>query len=486
MNDRIEVRKPLIDPIYSQAEANETIDLGQVPVQFDHDGNTHRETANVTMKFVPDDRLQFVVPLEGKHPFFGMKLIAASCDDMKLTLTDRGKSFDAFVAATGDEYGGIVFCPKRSAITVTPQASALSTATFHLFNFPEFRGPEDYILRTGEPPREGCRSCGCVVLKADGWRITVAATDQTGNLVKSLRAQGGYALTHMGQIEREDGTAFTSEQLDDVLSCLQYFLSFALGRWAGVALPIGFDAEGNKVYEQWGLGRTADGRWNASCSWWHDLHGGWLSQVFPGFMSLWKSDLWQQPLTHALYWYVQACDRSVGIGVDTALILAQAALELLAWNHCVQDRKMVSAVAFKPRGLSAADKLRLLASSMDIPKEIPPGLSALCGRPGQKWKDGMDAITEIRNSLVHPHSQLRLPDDSSYEAWKLSLWYIDLVLLRLCGYGGMYADRLATSGVRTVGHVPWARKETDKDSSAPNTDTHSANVLTNDAQRKSS
>src|SRR5213594_4444443 len=97
-----------------------------------------------------------------------------------------------------------------------------------------------------------------------------------------------------------------------------------------------------------------------SSSWFDSHHGELLSQVFPGFMKIWANILWRKPLQDALYWYLGASDRRVGIGVDAGLILAQTALELLAWTYCVLDRKMISAAAFQPRRLSAADKLRLL------------------------------------------------------------------------------------------------------------------------------
>ncbi len=278
--------------------------------------------------------------------------------------------------------------------------------------------------------------------------------------MKSLKARGGYVITHMGQAEREDRVAFSNEQLEELLSALHYFLSFAFGRWAGVALPIGYDSKGLKVFEQWGLRTTADGPWHGSTSWFDRHHGELLTQVFPGFMSLWSDKLWHDPLAHALYWYLGACDRRVGIGVDTGLILAQTALELLAWTCCVQDRKMISAVAFKPRGLSAADKLRLLASALGVPLAIPAalsGLKKLQASSPTRWTDGMDAITGIRNSMVHPDIQTGVAGDSFYEAWNLSLWYVDMVLLRLCGHNGTYANRLKHRFVGQVEHVPWAQ-----------------------------
>ena len=159
----------------------------------------------------------------------------------------------------------------------------------------------------------------------------------------------------------------------------------------------------------------------------------------------------------ALYWYVAANDRGTGIGVDAGLILAQTALQHLAWTYCVQDRKMVSAHAFGRRGLSAADRIRLLATALDIPTDLPASLRLLHAKRGSKWDDGADVITGIRNSLVHPAKKSELVEGSYYEAWKLSLRFLDLVFLRLLGHEGECANRLAQRMVGEVETVPWAR-----------------------------
>lgn len=122
-----------------------------------------------------------------------------------------------------------------------------------------------------------------------------------------------------------------------------------------------------------------------------------------------------------------------------------------------QQRKMVSKKAFRERGLSAADKLRLLASALAIPPEIPSQFSALHGRRGHGWEDAMDAITGIRNNIVHPGEETKLPGGSTCEVWKLSLWYLDLVLLRLCGHEGEYSNRLQCGSKGELQSVPWVQ-----------------------------
>jgi len=447
---------PPVVPIYVQEDPNDPIELGEVTLRFQVNGKTYNEPANAVIRFMPRDGLEFVCPMADASPLLELHAIFDAGGYQRFELTDRGIEFDGFCVAIGGERGGAVFVPHTSGMTVTRPSSAISRVRFHVFNFPEFSGPDDYALVTGTPPRQGWHRCGRAILKADGWSITIVATHRTRNLSKGLRAQGGYVLTHAGEITREDNSAFSTDEVDKLLTCLQYFLSFALGRWAGVALPVGTDGDGKTVFEQWGTRITADGAWNGSCSWFDIHHGELLTQVFPGFVKLWTNDLWRVPLQHALYWYLGASDRRTGIGPDTGLILAQTALEGLAWTYCVHDRKMVSAGAFKPRGLTAADKLRLLATSLGIPTVIPPELTALQAKPGKKWEDALDAITAIRNSLIHSDSSDPLPENSFYEGWMLSLWLIDMVLLRLCDHVGSYSNRISKRFVGSVSSVPWS------------------------------
>ena len=458
----IESSKPLIEPVYSQVGPNQPIELGSVAIQFTHEDKTYQRTANVITRFLPSDRLLFIVQADdmAKDPFWTLGIGYSLIDEkyIELRLTDKGVTVEAFCVHVGADE--IAFMPKRSLITTTPRSESLSTVVFHLFNFPDFLGSDDYSLTSGEPPFHGVKRCGRIILKAGGWSITIAATDKTDSLVKSLQQQGGYVITHMGKIEREDGSVFSTEQVEHLLSCVRQFLSFALGRWVGITLPVGFDATGKRVFEQWDLPLTTAGSWNGSYSWFDAHHGGLLSGVFPGFFDLWSSDSWKEHLRVALYWYLAANERSTGIGVDAGIILAQTALERLAWAYCVEHRKMVSQKAFLQRGLSATDKLHMLITTLGIPIELPGTMTTLNAKPGEKWADILDAITSIRNALVHPSEKKSfLRSSHYYEAWLLSMWLLDLVLLRLCKHTGDYANRLADRRcVGIVEQVPWAKQ----------------------------
>jgi hypothetical protein len=465
MKEWIQDDKSPIEPVYWMTEPNESISLGEVAVQFDYQGEKHDLMAKVKMRFLPKARLSFTVTTTScQSPLPGL---AESDMDGTLTIKDTNVTLDVSCVSSKLSSGipdiTMVLVPLTSGVTVTMPTANIAAAKFHLFNFPDFVGNEDYTFCYGSPTQRGWRRCGRVVLRSDGWAITIVATGATKEVCETLKEKGGWVITHVGKIERQDSSTFSTQELKDILHCLHYFLSFALGQWAGLAFPVGYDSTGTRVFEEWGLRLASQGAWSSSCSWFDARCGDLLTQVFPGFAKLWKDDLWHATLSSALYWYIRAGGDGGTIDLDGGLVLAQAALERLAWTYCVQYRKMVSAQAFERRGLIAADKLRMLVSSLDIPLEIPDALKALHAKRGQKWGDSMDAITKIRNNIIHPaDKEQQLPEQATLEAWKLSLWYIDMILLRLCGHHGECANRLTPHWTGQVELVPWASKMKNK------------------------
>lgn len=71
--------------------------------------------------------------------------------------------------------------------------------------------------------------------------------------------------------------------------------------------------------------------------------------------------------------------------------------------------------------------------------------------------------TRLRNWIVHPRkqgrSQLRpLSRHARFQTRQLALWYVELILLRLCGYSGPYTNRLGRQSVRlgSEEEMPWS------------------------------
>ncbi len=456
MPDETGIIASLVGPVYRQDQPNEPISLGQVDFEFSIDGTVYREKAEAKLQFLPRGRLTLRIPTPGNNvpPGLAESLLRGSKPEGVQKVADSGTTFQAQVSHCGID--GATFIV-NGPMTLTPPSTSISKAVCHLFNLPDFFADSDYcITRRTEHSKES-RRCGRVILRAGGWEVMIAGTDRTKEMVEQLEIRGGYALTHMAKITREDGSTFSDTDLSNVLSCMHSFLSFSLGRWKGVGIIVGFDRAEKRVWEQWGLPLCARDAGGGVGCWIDSQNGHLLADMFPGFWRLWKDEQWHKPLTHAIHWYLRA---NATEELETALILSQVALELLAWTHCVQNKKIVSPEAFSARGLKAADKFRLLASVLSIPLAIPPQMKCLSHPQRKKWTDAMEAITKIRNDLVHPEVSVPARHDAILEARTLSLWFIEMVILRLCEYNGKYANRLnIPRWAGSVESVPWAVKQ---------------------------
>ena len=130
----------------------------------------------------------------------------------------------------------------------------------------------------------------------------------------------------------------------------------------------------------------------------------------------------------------------------------------------MENRRALSEKGYE--SLAAMEKLRLLLTMLEIPTAIPSPLKTLTSSAkakGNDWKDGPHALAEIRNALVHsnPAKRKKVFDkhpELVHEAWQLSLSYLELIILKLCGYDAAYSSRVSEAQWKgeEVQKVPWA------------------------------
>lgn len=288
-------------------------------------------------------------------------------------------------------------------------------------------------------------------LEWNGWKISIKSIRNTGENIKFLERNGGYALTHIGMAKKDDSSSFKIKDFEEIRSGLSFFLTFAIGRTLWPDLCVGY-SNTQKVYEDWGAVASP---WSDIGTWWHRTsstrpHSSRLEELFPLFMDKWSDKNWRTTLGEAIHWYLNSNDTSK-LMLEPSLILQQAAIERLAFEYAVNDKKLISSEGFK--NLRASDKFRLLFSSLGLPLPIPLELKSLLSiSKSRKWEDVPQALTEIRNSIVHPdHRQKGKFSEALYEAWCLSLESLELSILGICGYKGQYQSRVKTKQIS----VPW-------------------------------
>lgn len=321
----------------------------------------------------------------------------------------------------------------------------------HLANFPQFLGKP--ICSNNGRDTKWWR--GCLLFKCDGWiiRLDNVANDQ--NIYKELRGASGYAVTNLLKISKESGKTITLKQINDLKPSLFHFFSLLSGSKTEPFLDLGYSKSDQCVYEQWSVPNVD--RWPSTPRLFNLYSPSDIVEFFPIFMEHMKDELWKGVLIKALSWYY-ICNRREP-GTEGSIILAQSAFELLAWTHFVSMNR-VSAGGFEK--LPAADKLRLLLAEEQVPLAIPSSFVNLKARSKEfNWIDGPQAITEIRNRLVHPapkhqSKQKILTVEEIHEAYYLSMWYLELSLLYASGYQGKYYNRCVRMKVAgQTERVPW-------------------------------
>lgn len=441
-----------LQPAFDFSAAPESVSLLQGSVELALDDDRLLGTGEVLLRFLPRPRVVINAKFRAAYDsifafdFSDSNSFSFSLNRQKVHgfCTRRGIDADGMELDWSSKVEPVIFGDIQAKTSIAVIA--------HLFNFPDFRGG---LHQATHAPA----GCGLLVLESEEWRISLQSLPDsaTHKAWQRIQEEGGCFLTHVVKLERKDGDSFSGEEAKGQLLILSRFLSLVKGGRCWTVCEVGMDAADNSTWQSF----RAPPHGSEVQSWFGKFMGSQAEALFPLFARRWQqSEAWRDCLTHAVYWYTQANTNGGYPGIDSAIILAQTALERLAHHHVVVDRKMLSAEGFK--ALKASDKLRMLFSSLNIPTDISGStpeiqrVSAQC-----KWVDAPHAMTDVRNALVHPDSKKRV-NDCYVDAWKLSLWYLELSILALCDYADTYENRLTATHVGQVDHVPWtaARKET--------------------------
>ena len=412
-------------------EPNNPITLAEATILLDLRGELVEVPAKTILRLSPSPRV-VIECTDGLST--GNIQVDISWSPVTVSLFNTKAEF--FIASSHVRMGegsrnSLTLLPKRTPVSIHRTEERLSSVEFGVLNFPEFLRGQDKRVQVGNE----WRALGSVLLRVEDWEIEVSAVTTLHEIARKLKAEGGYAITHMGTVRRLDGGDFAPQDVESLLSALRWFLSFARGAFCGLTLVVGKDAKGQPAWEQWGTHRVTE--WFApSASWFDSMNGYILADAFPGFWKLFQEH--EGFIRTVLGLYLNANLGSHGVGYDCGLILTQAALERFSFR----DPRLKTGEQIK-KGLR---KIGLSGKAFRIFPEACPELAALGSKHG--WKHGPHALVEMRNNLVHP--QDKYVDVSSmayYEASNLGQWYVELALLRSCGYEGQVGNRLTQEWV---------------------------------------
>ncbi|GAB3027754.1 hypothetical protein GCM10027051_35880 [Niabella terrae] len=273
---------------------------------------------------------------------------------------------------------------------------------------------------------------------------------------EKLKAQGGYLILCTGEIQfKKDKTI---DQATKLCHCLRYFLSFLNGQRTAPLFLFGHKND-EIVWQHYG-------NFNPSPfmqieNWGTRYSKMELGPAWANFLKLWDVPDHASFLTFAIRWYVEANTKN-GFP-EGALIMAQTALELIFNWWIVENKKII--LGSDAKNLSAENKIRLILSNSNVPAELPLYILADFKQHNYKEEhnDGPNFIVTLRNAIVHANQNKRkkifeLSSRITFLALQLSLWYVEMALLRILEYQGKYYDRnnsIRWHGTDHEHYVPW-------------------------------
>lgn len=294
----------------------------------------------------------------------------------------------------------------------------------------------------------------------DNYIIRIDKCEDFKAKLESLEEKGGYIILYNGELTSKKG-AISFKETKDIFHCLDTFLTFLNGRRTSAVFLQGicqskiiwcdysnYFIDNYKIKLSWSDNYSVDG----------------FNELWQKFSLLWKSPENKNFLTSAVHWYTES-NNQVGFS-EGSIIMAQTALELL-YNWWVIEQKKIIA-GKDSETISATNKIRLLLSQLNISYNIPTRFKELQQFVDQSKDvlDGPDAVVQIRNAIVHSQEEKRKKLSSihhlvKFQALQLCVWYIEMALLHILEFDGIYFNRCSssTSVVDARELVPWTKRK---------------------------
>lgn len=399
-----------------------------------------------------DQVYDFYILVEGLPEFLAFGLVADHSSFVARLDFEREVELRAYKLK-----GGVLWCKPIKAEIELISGNSPSIVKVHAnlvnFKFQLSQGAgENYSVRDSR----GVARYGSTKFSLRSASIEIRCTEQTKIAREKLNQDGGFAITHDMVINFNNAQGVQIDELKRILLDIHRVLAFANGAWVGIHLVRGFNNETNLSYLS--LTNSLCSRHQGRFGWFDAHHGHVLASVATKLVEEFDNSKSSDTFDRALYWYIRA-NNSAGVGIDAGIILATTALELLA-KFVKQKNTLKIQSTGEHKHPSLGDKIRAAALHLKIPTLIGestcPEFWAI--KTDGLWSDIPEAIAKYRNDLVHPKARIKSQNQHALtiEMWRLSVWYLELFMLRLIGYQDVYSNRLTAKWLGEVEHVPWA------------------------------
>lgn len=311
-----------------------------------------------------------------------------------------------------------------------------------LINFIDILGSP---VRLGTGERRGRLTC-----TVGDFELTVDPVPGHTDTRHRLEEGAGFSITHVASVRRVTRGSISRDDFDPLASRLFRVLSFAAGSYVGLGCAVGLDQEENRCWEVWTAGRVHP--WGNRLPWLSSFSPEDFQSFAPRCWELFDRPGWASAMPHAVGSLLEGMRDG---SMETRLTTVVTGLELVSWTILVPDRELLNDQEFDRLRLEGA--LNLVLGLAGIPRDVPSALTELGNFASKSFGGSAPrSLVVIRNRVVHPPTRQRERPEPSLliDAWRLALWYLELLILHRCGYDGDHITPWAKS-VWERAPVPW-------------------------------
>jgi len=336
---------------------------------------------------------------------------------------------------------------------------AVNKLKFSIPNLRDFRG--SVVKRTTKSNIK--TSTSRLVLENEKYIITIDKCHDYDKRQKSLIGKGGFHILYSGELISKKNSIFYTD-IDDIIGCLNIFLSFLNGRRTS-ALFIQGVFENDNIWCDYSSYYVDS--YKAVNSWANRRNVNGIDKMWIKFSELWKDKDNRNFLTSIIHWYVES-NGQVGSS-EGSIVMAQTGLELIYNWWIIENKRLI--VGKDSETITASNKIRLLLSQINIDHSVPKSLNFLQEyiTNGVNIIDAPEAIVQIRNAIVHSREEKRkklseINSMAKYQALQLCIWYIEMSLLCILEFDGKYENRCSDvrSALEAEELVPWIKEGSKK------------------------
>lgn len=222
-------------PLATVLPPNQKTTLHAGDFELRQGGKRVSATGEVTLHWLPRPEVRFSGVASVGQPRLGMEraLLATHPRGVRGRVHVLGYCREFGVPEDG--HSGIVYSGIVDGIAVAGARRPVGAVRFHLVNFPAYNGSPVRF----ESRESVLAARSRLTLKDSDFDVTIDQVPDCNKRLRDVRREGGFAITHSGEVRTASDKPISFDEAQRVLICLHFFLAFLAGHWVGPVLDSG-------------------------------------------------------------------------------------------------------------------------------------------------------------------------------------------------------------------------------------------------------